>query len=58
LATFLLSAPMLAALAFQTAGHYTIPRFAHCGFATFLINLTIPGPNNTITLTLGPPKIG
>ncbi len=35
------------------AGTYTIPRFSHCGLATLLINLTIPGPGNTITLTLG-----
>jgi hypothetical protein len=35
------------------AGTYTIPRFSHCGLATPLINLTIPGPGNTITLTLG-----
>lgn len=36
-------------------GTYTIPRFAHCLLATPLINLTLPGPNNTITLTLGTP---
>jgi hypothetical protein len=35
------------------AGTYTIPKFSHCGLATLLINLTIPGPENTITLTLG-----
>jgi hypothetical protein len=35
------------------SGIYTIPRFTHCGFSTFLINLTLPGPGNTITLTLG-----
>jgi hypothetical protein len=35
------------------AGTYTIPRFSHCGASTFLINLTIPGSGNTITLTLG-----
>jgi hypothetical protein len=35
------------------AGTYTIPSFSHCGLATLLINLTIPGPGNTITLTLG-----
>ena len=34
-------------------GTYTIPRFAHCLLATPLINLTLPGPSNTITLTLG-----
>ena len=35
------------------SGTYTIPRFAHCLLTTPLINLTLPGPNNTITLTLG-----
>lgn len=35
------------------AGTYTIPDFAHCGLATLLLNLTIPGAGNTITLTLG-----
>jgi hypothetical protein len=35
------------------AGTYTIPEFAHCGLATLLIDLSIPGANNTITLTLG-----
>ena len=40
------------------AGTYTIPSFSHCGLATFLINLTIPGAGNTITLTLGKAKIG
>jgi hypothetical protein len=40
------------------AGTYTIPQFSHCGLATFLINLTIPGTGNTITLTLGKAKIG
>ena len=35
------------------SGTYTIPRFAHCLLATPLINLTLPGPNNTITLNLG-----
>src|SRR5215831_1611476 len=28
-------------------GTYAIPRFAHCGLATLLINLTLPGPGNT-----------
>jgi hypothetical protein len=36
-------------------GTYTIPHFTHCLLATPLINLTLPGPNNTITLTLGAP---
>lgn len=35
------------------SGTYTIPHFTHCGLATPLINLTLPGPNNTIGLTLG-----
>jgi hypothetical protein len=39
------------------AGTYAIPNFSHCGLATFLINLTLPGPNNTITLTLGKAKL-
>jgi hypothetical protein len=39
------------------AGTYTIPRFSHCGLATLLINLTIPGRGNTITLTLGAGKL-
>jgi hypothetical protein len=34
-------------------GTYTIPKFEHCLLATPLINLTVPGPGNTITLTLG-----
>jgi hypothetical protein len=38
-------------------GTYTIPSFAGCGLATLLINLTLPGPNNTITLTLGKAKV-
>ena len=40
------------------AGTYTIPQFANCGLATSLLNLTVPGPGNTITLTLGKAKIG
>jgi hypothetical protein len=35
------------------AGSYTIPPFANCGLETLLINLTLPGSGNTITLTLG-----
>jgi hypothetical protein len=35
------------------SGSYTIPPFAHCGLATFLINLTLPGSGNTISLTVG-----
>jgi hypothetical protein len=38
------------------AGTYTIPRFHHCLLDTLLINLTLPGPGNTITLTLGKGK--
>jgi hypothetical protein len=40
------------------AGTYAIPRFAHCGLATLLINLTLPGPGNTISLTLGAGTLG
>jgi hypothetical protein len=40
------------------AGSYAIPQFANCGLATVLINLTIPGPGNTLTLTLGKPTFG
>src|SRR6266851_264072 len=40
------------------AGTYTIPAFRHCGLATLLINLTLPGPGNTISLTLGKPTLG
>jgi hypothetical protein len=40
------------------AGTYAIPQFTNCGLETLLINLTIPGPGNTITLTLGTPKFG
>ena len=35
------------------AGTYTIPQFHHCLLDTLLINLTLPGPGNTITLTVG-----
>jgi hypothetical protein len=38
-------------------GTYTIPQFANCGLETALINLTVPGPGNTITLTLGKGKV-
>jgi hypothetical protein len=40
------------------AGSYTIPQFGNCGLVTPLLNLTIPGSGNTITLTLGKAKIG
>ena len=39
------------------AGSYTIGDFSHCGLATLLINQTIPGSGNTITLKLGKAKI-
>jgi hypothetical protein len=35
------------------SGTYTVPPFAHCGLVTPVLNLTITGPGNTITLTLG-----
>jgi hypothetical protein len=43
----------------KLTGTYTIPAFAHCGLLgilTPLINLSITGPGNTITLTLGTAK--
>jgi hypothetical protein len=40
------------------AGTYTIPQFANCGLVTPLINLTLTGPGNTITLHLGKARIG
>jgi hypothetical protein len=40
------------------SGTYTIPTFSHCGLATLLINLTLPGPGNTISLTLGKGTLG
>jgi hypothetical protein len=40
------------------SGSYTISDFSGCGLATGLINLTIPGGGNTITLTLGKAKVG
>ena len=36
------------------SGTCAIPRLSHCGLVTILINPTIPGPGNTISLTLGP----
>ena len=42
----------------DVSGTYTIPPFEHCLLNTGLINLTIPGPGNTLTLTLGPAVIG
>ncbi len=35
------------------SGSYAIPAFRHCGLSTLLLNLTIPGPGNTLNLTLG-----
>ena len=40
------------------AGTYAIPLFARCGLATPLLNLTIPGGGNTISLTLGGATLG
>src|SRR6266516_1095236 len=37
-------------------GTYTIPPFAHCGLLTPLLNGTVPGPGNIITLRLGKAK--
>ncbi|HEY3903925.1 MAG TPA: hypothetical protein VGM14_08495 [Streptosporangiaceae bacterium] len=42
----------------NVAGVYTIGKFQHCGLATLLINATIPGAGNTISLKLGKAKIG
>jgi hypothetical protein len=39
-------------------GTYTIPSFSNCKLATPLINLTLPGAGNTITLKLGKARIG
>ena len=42
----------------KLAGTYAIPNFSHCGLAaTLLINATLPGSGNTITLKLGKVKI-
>jgi hypothetical protein len=35
------------------SGTYTVPPFANCGLITPVLNLTITGPGNTISLTLG-----
>lgn len=43
------------------SGTYTIPQFSNCGLLgieTPVINAVIPGPNNTITLTLGRATFG
>jgi hypothetical protein len=39
------------------AGTYTIPQFANCDLETLLINQTVPGAGNNITLTLGKGKV-
>jgi hypothetical protein len=41
----------------KLAGNYTIGKFAHCLLATSLINLTLPGSGNTISLKLGKAKV-
>lgn len=41
-------------------GTYTIPKFRSCGplgIETPIINALVPGPNNTISLTLGTPTL-
>ncbi len=35
------------------SGTYTVPPLAHCGPVTPVLNLTVTGPGNTISLTLG-----
>ena len=40
------------------SGSYTIPAFHHCGLNTLLLNLTIPGSGNTLSLTLGALQLG
>lgn len=42
----------------RLAGRYSIGRFHHCLLATTLINLTLPGSGNSITLKLGKAKLG
>src|SRR6516165_7485396 len=39
-------------------GTYTIPAFHNCGLNTLLLNHTIPGPGNTLNLTLGQLQLG
>lgn len=43
---------------YTLTGTYTIPKFAHCGLSTWLINLLIPGPGNTMTADFSGFKIG
>jgi hypothetical protein len=40
------------------SGSFTISNFHHCGITTPILNLLIPGPGNTLNLTLGPLQIG
>lgn len=40
------------------SGTFTIPKFQHCGLSTLVLNLTIPGPGNTLNLTLGALQLG
>ena len=42
----------------KLAGSYSIPQFQNCELATPLINLTLPGSGNTITLKLGKATVG
>lgn len=42
----------------KLAGSYIIPHFQNCELATPLINLTLPGSGNTITLKLGKATVG
>lgn len=42
----------------KLSGGYSIGSFQHCGLATLLINATIPGSGNTITLKLGKAHLG
>ena len=46
-----------AVLGGPVGGSFTIPPFAHCLLQQLLINQLIPGPGNTIDLTLGAPVI-
>jgi hypothetical protein len=39
------------------SGTFTIPPFLGCGLNTGLLNAIIPGPGNTISLTLGTPAV-
>ncbi|MFI0355687.1 hypothetical protein [Actinomadura sp. 9N407] len=39
------------------SGTYTIPKFENCLLATPLLNITVPGPDNTISLKLGTPTV-